>query len=847
MKKLFTLVMLFIGIATVSAQTDYDPVADSAAVIKSGNMRFTVLTPQMIRIQYSPQKKFEDRATFGVVNRKLPVPEFTTKTVNGYLYIITEALTLKYKVGTIPYAALKNSTRLSITFKMNGENVLWYPGKDDALNLKGTSRTLDNCIGDSKREELENGLISRAGWAIIDESPATKRGDGSTSFAFDNNVNGVPWVADQVDPKAYDWYFLGYGHDYKKAISDYITKIGGRIPMPPLYILGYWYSKYQRYSQQDFINLAREIESNNIPIDVMIFDMDWHLDGWTGWTWNKELIPDPEGLIRYMHNHKLKVSLNLHPADGVASYEEPFSGMCKDLGLNDSTTTSIPWALDDSAFYKSFSNRFMRVRENQGVDFWWLDWQQTLTKQLGNGYLGHTFWLNHVFYNDMKAKYSNKRPVIFHRWGGLGSHRYPIGFSGDTHPTFGTLAYEPYFTATASNVGFGYWGHDLGGHNYNEKTNNSPELYLRWMQYGVFSPLFRTHGSNYYLIERRIWKYSNFPQLLETVNLRYALMPYIYTAARETYDTGISMCRPLYYDSPEENNAYRYEDEYMFGNDILVAPVVSAAGSDGMATRKVWLPEGKWFDVCRNRVIEGATEFSDSYTQPEIPYFLKAGSILVNNCHLSNLKSPADTLIINVAPGADGSFNLYEDEGDTEAYKDGVFATTLFEQQRTSSSITVKINPREGSYPGMQDARCYTVKILAEEKPEGVLLNGEAISDEEWSYDEMSKCVVINTGKVSCSALTTVSINRNVTSINKVQNSAIGIKYDANNDRINVDFGKTCKKARLVVYNTSGQEEASAKVTNAKTHSINLSKLQHGTYICRVNADGNVIAMKILK
>lgn len=839
--------MLFIGITTASAQTDYDPIADSAAVITSGNMRFTVLTPQMIRIQYSSQKKFEDRATFGVVNRKLPVPQFTTKTENGYLYITTEALTLRYKVGTIPYPTLKNSTRLCITFKMNGETILWYPGKDDALNLKGTTRTLDNCIGDSKREELENGLISRAGWAIIDESPATKRGDGSTSFAFGDNVNGIPWVANQVDPKAYDWYFLGYGHDYKKAISDYVTKIGGRIPMPPLYILGYWYSKYQKYTQQDFINLVREIESNKIPIDVMIFDMDWHLDGWTGWTWNKDIIPDPEGLIKYMHNHKLKVSLNLHPADGVASYEEPYKGMCQDLGLADTTTATIPWALDDSAFYKSFSKRFMQVRENQGVDFWWIDWQQTLTKQLGNGYLGHTFWINHVFYNDMMKKYPNKRSVIFHRWGGLGSHRYPIGFSGDTHPTFGTLAFEPYFTATASNVGFGYWGHDLGGHNYNEKSNNSPELYLRWMQFGAFSPLFRTHGSNYSLIERRIWKYSNFPLLLETVNLRYAMMPYIYTAARETYDTGISMCRPLYYDSPEENNAYRYEDEYMFGNDILVAPIVSAAESNGMATRKVWLPEGKWYDVCRNRVVEGSVEFSDSYTQAEIPYFLKAGSIFVNNCHLDNLKTPADTLILNVAPGADGSYKLYEDEGDTESYKDGVFATTLFEQQRTPSSIIVKINPREGSYPGMQESRCYTVKILAEEKPESVLLNGEAISDEAWSYDEMSKCVVINTGKVSCSALTTVSVNRNTTSINLVQTSAIGMKYDSSNDHLNVDFGKTCKNARIVVYNPSGVEEATAKVVNAKTHTLNLSKLQHGTYICRVNADGNVSAMKILK
>ncbi len=846
MKRFFTAIMLCLGITAAGAQTDYDPVADPAAVVTSGNMRFTVLTPQMIRIQYSSQKKFEDRATFGIVNRKLPVPAFTTKTEKGYLYITTEALTLRYKVGSVPYPSFKNSTNLCINFDLNGQNVLWYPGKDDALNLKGTTRTLDNCIGDSKRGELENGLVSRAGWAVIDESPATKRGDGSTSFAFGQEVDGIPWVASPVDPKAYDWYFMGYGHDYKKAISDYV-KVGGKIPLPPYYILGYWYSKYQKYSQQDFINLVREIEGNNIPIDVMIFDMDWHLDGWTGWTWNKDLIPDPVGLIKYMHNHNLKVSLNLHPADGIGSHEDHFGEMCQDLGMDASATKSIPWTLEDSSFYKSFFKRIMRERERQGVDFWWIDWQQTLTKQFGQGQLGNTFWINHVYYTDMQKNRPGMRPVIFHRWGGLGSHRYPIGFSGDTHSTFGTLGFEPYFTATASNVAFAYWGHDLGGHQYNIKDNNNPELYLRWMQYGVFSPLFRTHASNHPELERRIWKYDNFPLLLETVNLRYAMMPYIYTAAREAYDTGISICRPLYYDFPEENNAYRYEDEYMFGNDILVAPVVTAAGEDGMAKRKVWLPEGQWFDVCRNRLVEGGTEFTGSYTQPEIPYFLKAGSILVNNVHLGNLKKNADTLVVNVVPGGDGQFKLYEDEGDTEAYKDGVFATTTFSQTRTPGVITVSINPREGSYPGMPEARAYKIKVLAEEKPQEVLLGETPLSDDEWAYDETAKTVTVSTGKVSCAAQCTVTIKRNATAINTVSTAAITMKYDAASSNISVDLGQTRKNARLSVVDMSGAEVASAKAANSKSISLNLGNLMHNAYLCRVNADGNISAMKILK
>ena len=523
MKKILLLLSFACLALMAKAQDNYEPKADPKAVVVSGCARFTVLTPQMIRIQYSKEKKFEDRATFAVVNRRLPVPAFKTREDDNFLYISTSDLELKYRKNAEINAADKNPDVLSITFTLNGKKVLWYPGKDDALNLKGTTRTLDGCIGDSKRPELENGLVSRAGWAIIDESYSARRGDGSRTFAFDKEVNGMPWVAPLVDKTAVDWYFLGYGHQYKKALHDY-TLVGGKQPMPPLFVLGYWYSKYQRYSQQDFIDIVTDIKKNHIPIDVMILDMDWHTEGWTGWTWNKELIPDPQGLLKWMHEQGLKVSMNLHPADGVDSDEENFSLLVKDMGMDPATTKVVPWHLEDSVFYKNMFKDILHNREKDGVDFWWLDWQQNLTNPRMDG-LSETFWCNHVFYNDMKATHPDRRPLIFHRWGGLGSHRYPIGFSGDSFSTFPTLAFQPYFTATASNVGFGYWGHDLGGHQHG---NNNPELYLRWMQYGVFSPLFRTHATNDPKIEMRIWKYPNFPDLLQTVKLRYELMPYIY-------------------------------------------------------------------------------------------------------------------------------------------------------------------------------------------------------------------------------------------------------------------------------------------------------------------------------
>ena len=740
MKKLFVLFALAVSFTHSGKANDYDPVANPQAVITSGSARFTVLTPEMIRIQYSADGRCEDRATFGVVNRRLPVPAFKQTQKDGILEIKTSALTLRYKVGGVIDASQRSPEVLNIKMKLNGRDILWYPGKDDAMNLKGTTRTLDGSMGDNKREQLENGLLSRAGWAVIDESPLTKRGDGSTSFVLDHKQRGggIDWWSEPVDKQATDWYFMGYGHQYKKALADY-TRVGGRMPMPPLYILGYWYSKYQRYTQQDFMDIATEIQENNIPIDVMIFDMDWHTKGWTGWTWDKTIIPEPEKLIGFMHQRHLKVGLNLHPADGVNNDQEFYTDMIRDLRLPD-TTRNIPWQLEDSTFYKVMFSDILRRREAQGVDFWWLDWQQNLTNPRIAG-LGETFWCNHVFYNDMRLNRTDRRPVIFHRWGGLGSHRYPIGFSGDAYTTFGTLAFQPYFTATASNVCFGYWGHDLGGHI--QFDDNDPELYLRWMQYGVFTPIFRTHATNREGIERRIWKYPNFSSLLKTVNLRYRLMPYIYNAAREAYDTGVSICRPLYYDQPEESKAYSTEDEYMFGNDILVAPVVERS-KDGISTaRKVWLPKGAWYNVQRGKLQEGGTTFSDNYGMEEIPYFYKAGAIIPCFSHVMNLETRPDTLILEAVPGDGGKLSYYEDTGNDNTYQQGEFTRTLIEQKQLPKGVELIINARTGQFKGMPSVRHYQVEFLAMGKPSAVELDGKMLNTEAWHYDEAARKLTV--------------------------------------------------------------------------------------------------------
>ena len=746
------LLWLFVIVCShIYAQEEQNPVADPAAVVVSGNARFTVLTSKMIRIEYSSTKQFEDRATFAIVNRRLPVPSFTTDEEGGYLYIRTSDLTLRYKVGSTIKAADKKPDNLMVSFMFNGITCTWYPGKDDALNLLGTNRTLDTAWGDNARDRLEKGLLSRAGWSIIDESPSAIRGDGSTTLPMAPNADGYMWWEKASDAKAIDWYFLGYGHQYKECIQDF-TRVGGRVPLPPKYIFGYWYSRYWAYSQTDFQNIIRDVENNDIPMDVIIMDMDWHKSGWTGWSWDTGKIPNPTTLIRFMHNHGLRTALNLHPSDGISSSEDKYRNLRSAMGLPSSYTETIPWTIQDYSFARPFFDNVIRPLEKQGVDFWWLDWQQEKTvgeHASAKGYtltdgadkLSETFWCNHTFFEDMQKNRPELRPVIYHRWGGLGSHRYPICFSGDTWAAWSTLGYEIFFTSNASNVCYAYWGHDLGGH---QGGDNDPELLLRWLQFGAYTPIFRTHATNDSRLERRIWKYSNFTQLREAVRLRYQLFPYLYTAARETYDTGIGMNRPLYYEWPEENNAYVYEDEYMFGNDMLVAPIYTES-RNGVSSRNIWLPAGLWWDVTENRLRKGGEVFRASYTLDQFPVFYRPGSVIPFYPVQRSVVTTPEEIILKVVPGADGVGSFYEDNGDNQDYLAGGWARTAFTYQNVSStSKRLIISPREGSFEGMPTTRTWTVQFLGiSDNPQEVKVNGDEGVTHEESYDAESRILTV--------------------------------------------------------------------------------------------------------
>lgn len=845
MKRIISFIILLVAVVAAGAETVSNPVADPAAIVVSGDMRFTVLTPEMIRIEWrsGSDKQFEDNATFAVINRRLPVPEYKTSEDETFLYITTDKLKLQYRKGAFPGTfSPASSENLKITFQMDGRTVTWYPWKKDALNLKGTCRTLDGSNGDNKRSELEDGIISRSGWAVIDDSDAARRGDGSKSMLLvPNEEAGFDWFAERKDPEGMDWYFMGYGHDYKKALKDF-TLISGKIPMPPLWALGYWYSKYQDYSAQDFRDIAKEMRDNDLTCDVMVIDTDWHGQDWTGWSWNRNQFPDPAGFLKALHEEDhLKATLNLHPAYGVDHDEDNFAAFKAGLEgeINPDGNGNIPWRLDNVKFYKSLFNNILRPHENIGVDFWWLDWQQELTSNYVPE-LSNTFWCNHVFYEDMRVNHPDRRALIFHRWGGLGSHRYQIGFSGDALINFPTLAFQPYFTATSSNVGYCWWGHDLGGHAFtSENIVNDPELVLRWIQFGVFTPIFRTHATNDPRIERRIWKFDNFNLMREAVNLRYSLIPYIYTMGRKSYDEGIGLCRPLYYDYPETEEAYTNEGEYMFGDDILVSPITKP-GTNGKTSVKVWLPEGQWFEACTGTQLAGGKAHTRTFGQEDIPYYYKAGAIIPNYPKVENLKTRPETLVLKVIPGADGEAKLYEDENDTEGYRADKYTFTRMTQTVAGDKRTITVYPAEGSFPGQPESRGYIIELPFADCPANVVVNGTAYSKDAagaegtWSYDASTKTTTIRIPKTPCNSTLKVEVD-GATSAIASTGAAVSDRFmfDRAADELRVSFSEPQKSVALDVYSASGSRLFGKIFNNVAMVSHPTANLSSGLYVCR--------------
>ncbi|MBY5162272.1 glycoside hydrolase family 31 protein [Salsipaludibacter albus] len=624
------------------------PVADPANVVTTEHGRITVLADGLVRLEWDPSGTFEDRASQLVLHRDMAPVEHRVVDGPDRLEVITDRFHLTWDRQAFWSGGVSVRARGGVS----NYHSTWRPGAD-LTNLGGTVRTLDEVDG---RTPLDAGLLSRDGLAVVDDSHTLLLDD-------DGHLRSRR-------PDTTDLYVFVFGRDYGAAL-DAFHAVSGPQPLVPRWVLGNWWSRYHPYSEQSYLALLDRFAADGLPFSVGILDMDWHLvddvpahlgSGWTGYTWNRALFPDPPAFLAELHERGLHVGLNVHPADGVRAHEDVYEAMANRVGIDPSSELPVAFDPTDPEFLAAYFEEVHHGLEADGVDFWWLDWQQGEASSMPG--LDPLWVLNHHHWLDSGR--DGGRELTFSRWAGLGSHRYPVGFSGDTVVSWESLDFQPEFTATAANVGYGWWSHDIGGHFGGVRDD---ELATRWVQLGVFSPIMRLHAGADEFNRRAPWDHGIAARVVmeDFLRLRHRLVPYLATMNHRTHRTGRSLVTPMYHDHPWEDEAYQVPNQYRFGSELLVAPITRPGHPvAGLGRAAAWLPPGRWVDLFTGVVYDGDRRLLLHRPLEQVPVLAGFGTILpvVPSDHVANDVAIPEALELVVVPGADASFTLVEDRDD---------------------------------------------------------------------------------------------------------------------------------------------------------------------------------------
>ena len=665
----------------------------------SGRTRITVLAPELIRVEFDPRGAFLDKATQAVWFRDLGQWQFDVNAQGQHLVVKTEKA-----------AFYVNTLLKKIDFvELDGYRI----AANNRDNLKGTYRTLDRAMG---ALPLKKGIIGRNGVSVMEDRSLILDTDGEC----------------KIRPVEKDLYCFAT-KDHRRALELYYN-ITGAPPMVPRFALGNWWSRYNAYTQQEYLDLMDRFIEADIPFTVATIDMDWHWvnvkekfgykkepdlypssPGWTGYSWNTDLFPDYKAFLKELKKKNLRITVNLHPASGVRSFEDQYAQMCAAMGKAPDGR-AIPFDGTDPNFLNAYFRILHKPYEADGVDFWWIDWQQgSWSKRPG---LDPLWVCNH--YHTLDLAKNGKRPLILSRYAGIGSHRYPLGFSGDAGITWNALDFQPYFTYTAANIGYTHWSHDIGGHYMGNAEDD--QLYLRWLQFGVFTPILRLHSSCS-VLSKEPWNHKSVEdEAVASLRFRHSLIPYVYTAFYQNHNKGIPVCKPLYYEYPACNEAYHVKNQYMFGDSLLVCPITAPWDEKGISTRQIWLPEGIWTDIFTGEVLPGGFHMV-SRDSRSIPVYAREGAIIPRQHASGNDSSNPAHLILDVFNNAEGSFSLYEDDGESTDYMDGKGSFTLFKLK----DATFTVHPVAGETEWIPAERTYMVCFRCGIFGAEVSVNGELV------------------------------------------------------------------------------------------------------------------------
>ena len=600
---------------------------------------------------------------------------------------------------------------------------------DGAMNRVGQIKVLQQ----ENQDAVIPVLLSSKGYALLWDSAAITTVDVGNSMS-----NRISWSSEAG--AAVDYYFC-YGPDPDDAIAGY-RQLTGAPPLFGKWAWGFWQCRERYRTQTELLDVVSTYRDMGIPLDGII--QDWRYwpnlndaaaeGGWGSHEFDASRYPDPQAMVDDIHAQNVHMIISVWPKFDVTSGGTSISNLQDLEAVDGALDPVIPYVypagqgkwLDPfqpagrQVYWQGISDHLFSL----GVDGWWLDgtepelsgnWGEfrQFDTALGAGAKVHNAYSlmqTAGVYEGQRADNPDKRVFILTRSGFAGQQRNgTVTWSGDIGGTWDVFAKQIPAGLNFTAAGVPYWNTDIGGFFGGQPTDPGyAELYTRWFQYGAFCPMFRSHAStgdnDNYAVE--IWRFPAATQarLIDFVNLRYHLIPYIYSVSWMVTSDGYTMMRPLMMDFLADSNVYNIADQYMFGPAIMACPVTSASAT----SRNVYLPEGSsWYDFWTGTSFAGGQTISASAPIEKMPLFVRAGSILPYGPEIEYATESVDPMEIRVYRGADGRFTLYEDENDNYNYESGSYATIPFTWDETTQ--TLAIGARQGSFSGMRSNRTFRV------------------------------------------------------------------------------------------------------------------------------------------
>jgi alpha-D-xyloside xylohydrolase len=722
--------------------TSADPQPDGVVLIlQSGFLRFQVCSDSIVHVVYSKERDVPQRTDFLVTKKSWPKIEFTlysddakliTLTTSRLRIEITRADSSIVFIDSVGHKLTEENSRTLTPAEVNGERtyhserfVNMWDTQEAFYGLGQHQAGVWNYRGESVDLSQDNTnisiplLLSSKGYGIFWNNGSRSR--------FDNRfVHAFYWSSEVSD--SMDYYFF-YGPDFDRLIADY-RELTGTTPLFGKWAYGYWQCKNRYDSQAELLAIAQKYRHLHIPLDNIVQDWFW----WNTMgepVFNKNY-PDPKGMIDALHKNNVHLMISVWP------YFRPGSSVYDDMdkrGFFIDRTKVQSFHPPRMALYDAFNpdaRKYYWSLMNEalfkiGADAWWLDTTEPETEgretnllvtnkvAIGNGArYANEFPLltTTAVYEGQREASDKKRVFILSRSAYAGAQRNAVtAWSGDVDPNWETFRRQIPAGLNYSLSGLPYWTTDIGG--FVAANPDEPayrELFVRWFEFGTFCPIFRVHGTRT-TNQNELWSYG--PDAQETLvaydNLRYRLMPYIYSLAWKTTSEGYTIMRPLVMDFREDIRAQNIGDQFLFGNAILVNPVTEP----GATARHLYLPAAKWYDFWTGATIQGGRALDAPSPIDRLPLYVRAGSILPLGPDVEYAaEKSANPIEVRVYRGANGAFTLYEDENDTYNYEKGAYSTILFSWDDATHTLT--IGDRTGSFPGMLENRAFRVIFVSE-------------------------------------------------------------------------------------------------------------------------------------